>query len=147
MSPITGSINDGINLRGTLEAWQNFTVKDWQKSIQKLQVMHTNELFNSFQKNIARQANGDIQKLIFIYKYYGKFPDMGVGRGIKIGDIAENRTVKSLTGKKTNKGRRAKKWYNKPFYSNLQRLSEILAEKYGTYTAQTIVNEIEFKIM
>jgi hypothetical protein len=134
-----------LNIQGTLEAWQKFTVKDWQKSIQKMRIGVTNDLYNSFINSLVQQSGGDVEKLIFIYKYYGKFPDMGVGRGVKVGDIAENRTVRGLTGQKIGRGRRAKKWYNKPFYSNLNRLSVILAEKYGTHIANTIVNEIEFK--
>lgn len=145
MSPTTGSINDKINLRGTYEAWQKFTIKDWQKSIQKARIGNTNDLLRSFTRNLVNQSGGDVEKLIFIFKYYGKFPDMGVGRGVKLGDVSELRTERGLIGKQKGNRRRPKKWYNKPFYANIQRLTEILTEKYGTYTGNMIVNEIEFK--
>jgi hypothetical protein len=36
---------------------------------------------------VQTQANGNPELIIFTFEYFGKFVDMGVGRGVKIVDV------------------------------------------------------------
>jgi short-subunit dehydrogenase len=62
---------------------------------------------------------------------------MGVGRGVKIGDVKESATSRRLSGKMLGNRRRPKKWYSKTFHAEVMKLSEIFAKEYG----QTDLNE------
>ena len=67
-------------------------------------------------------SNGNPQKVTFLFLYYGKFPDMGVGRGVKLGDPSGNR--------------QRKPWYSSVFLKEVYALGRLLAEKYGIDAAQ-----------
>lgn len=103
------------------ESWAKMMINIWEEKVMTLNIHDTGALLRSFQYNVIAAANGDIGKIVFTYNYYGRMVDMGVRRGIKIGDEDVKR----------------KPWYNKPFYHSVKVLSEKSAELYGE----------EFKIM
>jgi hypothetical protein len=98
------------------------------------------ELFRSFQYNVLASSGGDVQKIEFAFRYYGKFVDMGVGRGTRLGDQPISMGVHKLSGKFLGMKRVPKKWYSKTFYSETQRLVEILQEEYG-HRGQVSISE------
>lgn len=85
-------------------------------------------LLNSFSSEIVTAANGDIDKITFAFVFYGRFVDMGVGKGVPI----------SLVGTPGIK-RKPRKWYSPMFSSQVKALSEILAQKYSRKAALYIV--------
>ena len=85
-------------------------------------------------------SGGDVQKIEFAFRYYGKFVDMGVGRGTSLGDQPISMGVHKLSGKFLGMKRVPKKWYSKTFYSETQRLVEILQEEYG-HRGQVSISE------
>ena len=54
---------------------------------------------------------------------------MGVGKGVTYDEVI-------------NSKRKPKKWYSKVIYSELKKLSEILAEKYAKKSELTIIESI-----
>ncbi len=64
---------------------------------------------------------------------------MGVGRGVKIGDVKESVISRKLSGKMLGNRRRPKKWYSKTFHAEVMKLSEIFANN-ETSTATVIFN-------
>ncbi len=106
--------------------WASITVKRFGKSLVKNKVAGT-ELAASFRYQVINGSDGP-QKVVFTYLKSGKFVDMGVGRGQKLGDVKGN---KSLYGALGLQGRKAKKWYSKTITSESKRLAELLAELYG----------------
>lgn len=93
-------------------------------------VRGTGKLLNSFTYTIHTQANGNPELIKFAFNYYGKFVDMGVGRGVTL------ETVET-----TN--RKPKPWYSKVFWSQFQRLKELMVEKYELKTQIAIITEVQ----
>ncbi len=82
-------------------------------------------LIRSFESHVELDANGDPQKIEFVYLYYGIFPDLGVGTGV--------------TKEETPKGNRhPKPWYNKVFWARLQYIRDYVGEKYGRDAAEMV---------
>lgn len=105
------------------ERWADIVIERWIRKIQSLNIGSTGELLKSLQAQVAVDANGNPAKITFLYLYYGIFTDMGVGRGVKLGD-------KSDTRKK-------KPWYSSVFLKEVNILGRKMAERYG-YEAATI---------
>lgn len=115
----------------TIQAWADYVIERWELEIIRLGINSSGQLLKSFTSNIITQSGGNVEKIIFAYEYYGKFVDMGVGRGIKIGN--------------PNSSRAPKPWYNKVFYGQVKRMAEIMQEKYSNAAAVSIVESIEVK--
>lgn len=98
------------------DAWAKMMITIWQDKIAVLKVRDTGKLFSSFKYTLEKNANGDINKIIHTYNYYGRMVDMGVGRGV----------TKENAGR--GSGREAKPWYNKAFYASAMRAVEFSME-------------------
>lgn len=119
---------DNTNLSLTVEAWAKFVVERWENKIARLGIHRTGNLANSFAIHIFTQASGDPEKIEFVFNYYGKFSDMGVGNGVSYGD---------------GSGKRKKKpWYSKVFFGQVKQLGEILRSKYEYKAQLTIITNI-----
>lgn len=118
------------DLRLTAEAWANIVIERWERKIERLGIGSTGALIRSFTQHVRSQADGRVDLIQFTFEYYGKFVDMGVGRGVKL-DMVET------------SNRRAKPFLSKTFFSQLEKLKDILVDKYGKKAQITIVNEIE----
>lgn len=126
-----------------VSGWAKVTIAAWRENIVKLKIGNTQDLYRSFVEQVINQANGDKLKIEFAFKYYGKFVDMGVGKGVKIGDVKENSTSRRLEGKMTGNRRRAKKWYTKELRHQVLRLEELLSEKYGRQVQNMITENLK----
>jgi len=131
-----------LSEREIAQAWAQITIKRWRRKIDRMKIgqRSSGELFRSFQYNVLASSGGDVQKIEFAFRYYGKFVDMGVGRGTKLGDQPMSTGMRKLSGKFLGMKRVPKKWYSKTFYSETQRLVEILQEEYG-HRGQIIISE------
>jgi hypothetical protein len=131
-----------LSEREIARAWAQITIKRWRKKIDRMRIgQHSSgELFRSFQYNVLASARGDVQKIEFAFRYYGKFVDMGVGRGTKLSDQPMSQGMRKLSGKLLGMKRVPKKWYSKTFYAETQKLIEILQEEYG-HRGQVIISE------
>lgn len=108
------------------DAWAKMMITIWQDKIANQKIRDTGNLFSSFQYHLEKDANGDVNKIIHTYNYYGRMVDMGVGRGVKKAD----------TGR--GSGRRAKPWYNKSFYVSAMKAVEFAMQ----YSGDTFLFEI-----
>jgi hypothetical protein len=109
-------------------AWAQMMVTIWKDKIAILNVRDTGELFASFICEVAIAANGDINKIVFSYNYYGRMVDMGVGRGVTYENAGKD------------SGRKRKPWYDKAWYHSIMVLTEKQAELYGE-EYQLIISE------
>ncbi|MFV0506362.1 MAG: hypothetical protein ACK5L5_06580 [Bacteroidales bacterium] len=114
------------DLNETLEAWADIVLKKWEDRIKRLGLSGS-QLLQSLDQYIHREANGNPEIIDFIFNYYGKFVDMGVRRGAPLGSGKEQ----------------PREWYSKIFYQQVQRLSQILKEKYEERAALTIIENID----
>lgn len=156
---------ENLNLRLTLDAWADIVIKNWVAKIMALQVYDTFALARSFEHHVWANANGDPQKVEFAFMYYGRFVDMGVGEG-KSSTGALSRDQKRIVKEQFKNGheemgfrkwksfksyneihlkeRLAKPWYSSIFFSEVQKLQSILAEKYAHKAALYIVENLDF---
>jgi hypothetical protein len=113
------------------EAWAKITIIKWKKKLASNRIGDTGSLLRSFKYNVLASAQGNVLKITLLFEYYGRFVDMGVGKGVKIGDVKESAASRKLSGKMLGNQRRPKKWYSKTFHAEVMKLSEILAKEYG----------------
>jgi hypothetical protein len=121
----------------TVEAWAEITIKEWIKKIKALGIHNPGQLVNSLYHHVNTSANGNPDYVKFVFEYYGKFVDMGVGKGVKL----EDRTM-LVNADKTS--RKAKPWYSSVFLLQVKILTKILAEKYATQAADMVVTELDW---
>lgn len=135
-------INSRINYKGSVQAWVKYTVKDWKTEIAKKKIGHSGQLLQSFRTHTYFGKDAELIEATFRFNFYGRFVEMGVGKGTKIGDVVENKITRSLMGRKAAP-RRPKKWYSKKLFFNANRLQEIIAKKFALQGQSIIVSEIK----
>lgn len=109
------------------QAWAEITIDRWKQRMAALEVGSTGELLKSFVAHVTADAQGDPSKITFAFLYYGRFPDMGVGRGVKLGDTPDR------TGH-----RRIKPWYSDTFRTEVVKLGRMMATRFGIEAAEAI---------
>lgn len=126
-------LNARINLKGTYESFLKIAVSRFQKEQDKKlygtrkKLTRTRNLYKSFGRQFTMSASGlDVLKIDFLM--YGRFIDMGVGRGVNT-NAAQLRKRYGIH--KKDVPRRPIKWYSKRKTAEEKRLSEILAQRYG----------------
>ena len=122
--------------------WAKYTGERLGESILKKNIGKSQELIRSIKSNVF---GGEMapEKIVLSYLMRGKFVDMGVGKGQKLGDIKGNREVLAAAGLK---GRRAKKWYSKTIYAETNKLADILKNNYGKQATNMIKENIPSQI-
>jgi hypothetical protein len=110
----------------TLKAWADIVIERWEFRVIRLGITDTAELLNSFHAQVVMDANGNGQKIEFTFAYYGQFIDMGAAKYAPFG-----------SGKRS-----ARPWYSKIFFSQVQRLGEIIAQKTGDEAELTLIRYI-----
>ena len=120
--------------------WLDFTVESFVENMRKLRIRDTGTLMASFKKQVIGGAEGRLQ-LQLSYALYGKFIDMGVGRGmgqgIRRGDDGYDR-IRNSRGRLQRQERKARKWYGKEMSYQTKRLAELLSELHGTILISSV---------
>lgn len=130
---------DARNL--TILYWARFTIADLQNSIRAKKIGRTHSLINSLNYKYHPESDGG-GSVNIEFNYYGKFLDMGVGKGRSIEDIRSNREIYRILGQKNKQH----KWLSKPLYTQISALKFILAQKYGEDAANIIKERIVNKL-
>ncbi|SHL88083.1 hypothetical protein [Hymenobacter psychrotolerans] len=116
------------------EQWLDITVTNFIENMRKLRIKNTGALMASFKKQVIGSASGRLQ-LQLSYALYGKFVDMGVGRGmgagVRRGDDGYER-IRNTRGQLKRRQRKAKPWYPKAIGYQTKRLAELMSELHGT---------------
>ncbi len=120
-------MNDEIELSEleSMQQWADIVIERWEKRISRLKIHSTGALAKSFTSAVETDAQGNPQKVLFTFNYYGRFVDMGVGRGVPIAKVPESK-------------RTPKPWYNRTFFIEVHKLAEIFADRYGRTAANAI---------
>ncbi len=106
-------------------AWADIVIDRWRKRMEVLDIGDTGELLKSFTAQVTSDAQGDPAKITFAFLYYGRFPDMGVGRGVTLSDVP-------------SPSREVKPWYSSTFMAEVVKLGKFMAAKYGWDAAEEI---------
>lgn len=128
-------INARIELKATYEQFLRIAVVEFKKELDKKvyrstrkdKAERTRTLYDNWKTEQSEtQAGNDQLKIEF--PMYGRFIDMGVGRGVPM-NAALLRKRYSIH--KPDVPRKPIKWYSRRKTAQEKRLAEILAEKYG----------------
>lgn len=134
---MSDSITREAERRQLIEDWARYTAERLQKSITRKKIGSSGALAYSQLYELSAAAGGDIGSVKHSFNYYGKFVDMGVGRGQKIESVKGNGEVWQRAGRK------AKKWFSPTYYGQVSELRNLLAIKYGEQAANLIKENIE----
>ncbi len=78
--------NTNINL--TVEAWADIVIDNWLDNLAKLRIGYYFQLEQTLTHEILGAGSGRLPTAVqFSFPLYGKFVDMGVGRGVKLEDV------------------------------------------------------------
>lgn len=125
-------MSSNLNIIETYQAWADIVIDNWEQKVYALDINYSYQLVESFKNEIISQAEGDASRIEFAFNYYGKFVDMGVGKGV---DLSE---VSAIWHR-----RKKKPWYSKVFFSEIKKLSVIIATKYATKGAIVVAENID----
>lgn len=126
----------------TLEKWLEFTLANLRERVRKLKINDTGHLLASIEGHLVAAAGGNVERLSIAYAIYGKFVDMGVGRGMGAGirkRDSDYARIRDERGQLHQYSRKARPFSSKEIGRQSRRLSEILSDFYG----RTIIANIE----
>lgn len=113
--------------------WLDITITDFIDNMRKLRISDTGALMASFKQQVVASAEGRLQ-LTLSYALYGKFVDMGVGRGMGAGvkkvDDGYDR-IRKNRGQLRRHTRKPRNWYSREMSYQTKRLSELMLDLYG----------------
>jgi len=130
--------------RDTVEGWAHYAIVAFQEALDKKKIGVTRQLYNSFKRQL-QGSGGDVQAVILKFFMYGRFRDMGVGRGMKAYERASNKAnliaAKRYGADVPHSRRQPKRWYSKTRWAQQLRLGELLARDMGEEITGWIAQE------
>jgi hypothetical protein len=120
--------NDELSFEQQLDLWGKIASQRLVKSIRKMGIGNTGALQRSLEHQI-KHSQGDVSVAFFKFLKYGRFVDMGTGRGYARGDrsTAAFAVYRNDNGSLKNEVRRKPKpWYSRTMYREIKVLSEKL---------------------
>ena len=122
-------------LNGNWNAWADIVIRIWRQKVirnnigaYKNRKNNSENLFASFERHVMNASAGNEQKIEFLFKEYGIFVDMGVGKGTPKGNSGNVKTK-----------RKRKEWYSEVWYSEVMKLREHMAIQIGDAAANRII--------
>jgi hypothetical protein len=116
------------------------------RSIRKRKIIDTDALRASLANTAESTPNGAIGKLIF--NEYGRYVDMGVGRGRRLGggiDALQEAIISTAGADRKKRGVKPRKFYSPIAYGKLNGLIEDIAYGLTDETIAVIKAELETK--
>lgn len=133
-------VHQRINERGVTEKWAHFAREKLLSRLDQYSIGKTGDLARSIKYRVSPD------RIRFEFNYYGKFIDMGVGKGVPIGQVKELKSVNSRAlGIRT--GRKAKKWYSRTMAGQIKKLTEVLAKEYSREMVDMVKANIQFPVI
>jgi len=109
-----------------LQKWAEITIQKWQFNLVQKNLIYSGDLLRSFEYTVSGEANGNQALISFAFNYYLRMLEMGVGKGRLFGQVSQRKGL-----------------FNKPFYHEVYRLSELVAGMYANNAAIAIAHGIE----
>lgn len=127
---------ENSNISLTVDAWADIVINEWLKKIEALNIGNTTFLRESLFFHIHNATGGDPGRIDFLFEWYGKMVDYGVGKGVSLAD-RDGMIAAGLTKRKP------KPWFTDTFYKEVAVLRHLLAEKYGLKAQLLIVRNLQ----
>lgn len=127
-----------------LHRWAASVIKRWIKEMEYQNVTDSDKLMKSLKYKIYNASGGDQTKIVFTLLNYGRFVDLGVGRGEKYTKRKHDPTFHSGQPYPTTPGYnfQVKPWFLPLFKQRVYSLARILERKYGEYAQLMIIQNI-----
>lgn len=156
MTPTNGAMSNDI--RNYINAWTRKQFEIWKEKIERLGIVDTGALHESFRSSIQDTADGT--SIIMRFLQYGIYQALGVGYGYEhdnCGDLAflnpdyrrENRLDRrrkvgpAWGGRKTSgKPRERRDWYAKKLYMSTMAMVEDMARIRGEQAVRVICDQL-----
>jgi hypothetical protein len=129
-----------------ISQWLIIAIERFQEALKKNKVGVTDKLFKSFLSNVIRSSGGQVSRIEIEFLFYGRYVDMGVGKGFPIGGHKSFRDFsryRDARGRLLKMGRKPKKWYSKTKTFEIGKLTTLLAEQYGLQTAKAVESALD----
>lgn len=142
-------INQKINLKTVVGKWLQFTQERFQKDLEtkvygrkrsnrKRPLRRSHRLKSDWQRSMTMIGNNDVGSASMSFLMYGRFVDMGVGKGTDYA-TSQYQKVRANGEKRT---RRPARWYAKRKGHETHRLRELLVDHYVSIPLTTIENAL-----
>lgn len=129
-----------VNINDAVRGWAEVAIDRFHEAMDTYEIGKLDgELWRSLTYELV-QAGGDIERVIIKFKKYGRFVDMGVGRGVPVGARGTQAFSRSreANGRLRQYGRKAKPWYSTTKTREAAILRQILVRDYGINTLASI---------
>ncbi|GAB3961277.1 hypothetical protein GCM10028805_60280 [Spirosoma harenae] len=141
-------LNQRINLKGLVEAWSRITVERFQKRIdekvynrrrsaRKRSLVRSGRLRSDWRRRLyLDRSAGGVKGLQLSFLLYGRFVDMGVGKGTSY-------ALSKYQGNRKNgepRTRKPARWYSKEKTFQVHRLRELMARYYVNISVAALEN-------
>lgn len=139
---------DQFNSEDFARKWAEVTVDRLHQALDKFDIGKLDgELWKSIVSEVVAN-NGDVEKVITKFLTYGRFVDMGVGRGVPIGGAGTSQfsAARNDDGTLKQYRRRPKPWYSRTYYSEVQRFAELYARDKGESISLDIADRLDFDL-
>lgn len=123
-----------MSIRHDVESWAGNVISQWERKMDALGIGETRKLLGSFQQHVYWASMGDLDRITFLFEYYGKFVEWGVGGRVNI----DNRDTLIAAGRTK---RRKKPWMTPVFFAEVDKLREMLARSMERQVATMIVKK------
>lgn len=131
-------------LRILKKQWMQITVKELKAELTSRGIVDTSGLLNSI------RGNASTEPMVLMYKLYGQFVDMGVGRGrsatVNREAASVNRNYAIMQGKRGSRRAKRHKWYSRRMGKEQHRLTELLVNLYGQAGTDAIISAVPLRI-
>lgn len=112
---MTGTINDRARY---CEAWAKMMVDIWIEKANEYGIGSSGDFIESFMYDVRERSNGEIDKIVHVYNYYGRFTDMGVGKYVPYENVKQS-------------NRKEKPWHSETYWRSVKVLTMKMSELYG----------------
>lgn len=127
-----------------MHVWSANVIKRWIQEIEAQEISRPDKLISSLRKRVYNAAGGDQTKIVFTLLNYGRFVDLGVGRGEKYNRRKHDPVFWSGQKYPETPGFKyqVKPWMLPVFKQRVYSLAAILERKYNEYAQLMIIQNI-----
>lgn len=124
--------------------WAFDVIRRWIREIKTQEIKNPSALIRSLHFRVYNASGGDKTRIVFTLLNYGRFADLGVGRGEKYTRIKHDPVFWSGQKYPETKGYnwQVKPWLRPVFKQRVYSLAKILERKYNEYAELMIFQNI-----
>lgn len=122
-------------IKQTAEGWLKIAIKQIRAKIRKLRIGQSGDLERSLEGKVSPYRTGYRAELY--YRFYGIFPDMGVGKGVPQDEV---KLQKQLGGR-----RKPKRWTREVAHQG-HRFGDVIGRKMADVTIENVSKSLNKKI-